>query len=57
MKVKKYAYDEKIENDKREESIKGEWLSDYMSFVADPIIFKKDNLLRLGFDPITLEKN
>jgi hypothetical protein len=51
MKVKKYTYDKNIENDKMEESIKGEELSDYMSFVADPIIFKNDNLIRLGFDP------
>ena len=46
-----YTYDENIENEKREESIKGEELSDYMSFVADPIIFEKNNLIRLGFDP------
>ena len=46
-----YTHDENIENEKREESIRGEELSDYMSFVADPIIFENDNLLRLRFDP------
>ena len=44
-----YTYDKNIENEKREESIKREEWSDYMSFVADPIIFENDNLIRLGF--------
>ena len=54
--MKRYVFDKNTENEKREESIKGEEWSDYMSFFADPIIFEKDNLIRLGFDPITLEK-
>ena len=53
--MEKYTYNESIENDKREESIIGEELSDYMSFVADPIIFEKNNLIRLGFDPKDFE--
>ena len=56
MEMNRYVFDKNTENEKREESIKGEEWSDYMSFVADPIIFEKDNLIRLGFDPITLEK-
>jgi hypothetical protein len=51
-----YTHDKNIENEKREESIRGEDLSDYMSFVADPIIFEKNNLIRLGFDPQDFEK-
>ena len=43
-------YNESIENDKREASINDDWLSEYMAFVVDPVIFEKDNLIRLGYD-------
>ena len=33
-----------------EASINDAWLSDYMAFVVDPVIFEKDNLIRLGYD-------
>ena len=48
-------YNESIENDKREASINDEWLSDYMAFVVDPVIFEKDNLIRLGYDAETIK--
>ena len=38
------TYSESIENDKMEASINDDWLSDYMAFVVDPVIFEKDNL-------------
>ena len=33
-----------------EASINDDWLNDYMAFVVDPLIFEKDNLIRLGYD-------
>ena len=45
---------ESVENDKMEVSINDDWLSEYMAFVADPVIFEKDNLIRLGCDPETI---
>ena len=45
------TYSESVENDKRNASINDEGLSDYMAFVVDPVIFEKDNLIRLGYDP------
>ena len=44
------TYSESVENDNMEASINDEWLSDYMAFVVDPVIFEKDNLIRLGYD-------
>ena len=49
------TYSESVENDKMEASINDDWLSDYMAFVADPLIFEKDNLIRLGYDPETIK--
>ena len=49
------TYSESIENDKREASINDDWLSEYMAFVVDPVIFKKDNLIRLGYGPETIK--
>ena len=49
-------YNESIENDKREASINDEWLSDYMAFVVDPVIFENDNLIRLGYGPETIKE-
>ena len=43
-------YNESIENDKRKASINDDWLSEYMAFVVDPVIFEKNNLIRLGYD-------
>ena len=34
-------------------SITDEGLSDYMAFVADPVIFEKENLIRLGLEADT----
>ena len=45
------TYSESIENDKMEASINDDWLSEYMEFVVDPVIFEKDNLIRLGYNP------
>ena len=45
------TYSESVENDKMEASINDDWLSEYMAFVVDPVIFEKDNLIRLGYDP------
>ena len=45
------TYSKSIETDKMEASINDDWLSDYMAFVVDPVIFEKDNLIRLGYDP------
>ena len=47
------TYSESVENDKRNASINDEGLSDYMAFVVDPVIFEKDNLIRLGYDAET----
>ena len=44
------TYSESVENDKRETSINNDWLSEYMAFVVDPVIFEKNNLIRLGYD-------
>ena len=49
------TYSESLENDKMEASINDDWLSDYMAFVVDPLIFEKDNLIRLGYDPETIK--
>ena len=48
-------YNESIENDKREASINDDWLSEYMAFVVDPVIFEKNNLIRLGYDAETIK--
>ena len=45
------TYNESIENDNMEASINDDWLSEYMAFVVDPVIFENDNLIRLGYDP------
>ena len=50
------TYSESVENDKMEASINDEWLSDYMAFVVDPVIFENDNLIRLGYDPETIKE-
>ena len=44
------TYSESVENDNMEASINDDWLSDYMAFVVDPVIFEKNNLIRLGYD-------
>ena len=49
------TYSESVENDNMEASINDEWLSDYMAFVVDPVIFEKDNLIRLGYDAETIK--
>ena len=49
MKISKYC--KSVENDNMEVSINDEWLSDYMAFVVDHVIFENDNLIRLGYDP------
>ena len=49
------TYSESVENDKMEASINDDWLSEYMAFVVDPVIFKKDNLIRLGYGPETIK--
>ena len=46
---------ESVEKDKMEASINDDWLSEYMAFVVDPVIFEKDNLIRLGYDAETIE--
>ena len=45
------TYSESVENDNMEASINDDWLSEYMAFVVDPVIFEKDNLIRLEYDP------
>ena len=50
------TYSESVENDKMEASINDDWLSEYMAFVVDPVIFKKDNLIRLGYGPETIKE-
>ena len=50
------TYSESIENDKREASINDDWLSEYMAFVVDPVIFENDNLIRLGYGPETIKE-
>ena len=49
------TYSESVENDKREASINDDWLSEYMAFVEDPVIFEKNNLIRLGYDAETIK--
>ena len=49
------TYSKSIETDKMEASINDDWLSEYMAFVVDPVIFKKDNLIRLGYGPETIK--
>ena len=49
------TYSESVENDKMEASINDDWLSEYMAFVVDPAIFEKNNLIRLGYGPETIE--
>ena len=49
------TYSESVENDNMEASINDDWLSDYMAFVVDPVIFEKDNLIRLGYDAETIK--
>jgi len=49
------TYNESIENDKMEASINDDWLSEYMAFVVDPVIFEKNNLIRLGYDAETIK--
>ncbi|MDB3911064.1 hypothetical protein N9381_04550 [Paracoccaceae bacterium] len=49
------TYSESVEKDKMEASINDDWLSEYMAFVADPVIFKSDNLIRLGYDAETIK--
>ena len=51
-----HQIDEVIEQDKMDKSIKESGWSEYMSFVVDPVIFDEINLIRLGFDPTSLEK-
>jgi len=50
------TYSESVERDKMEASINDDWLGEYMAFVADPVIFKSDNLIRLGYDPETVKE-
>ena len=38
-----------------EASINDDWLSEYMAFVVDPVIFEKNNLIRLGYDAETIK--
>ena len=44
------TYSKSIETDKMEASINDDWLSEYMAFVVDSVIFEKENLIRLGYD-------
>ena len=53
--MKLSTYSESVENDKMEASINDDWLSEYMAFVVDPVIFKKNNLIRLGYGPETIK--
>jgi len=50
------TYSESVENDKMEASINDDWLSEYMASVVDPVIFEKDNLIRLGYCPETIKE-
>ena len=50
------TYGKSIETDKMEASINDDWLSDYMAFVVDPVIFEKDNLIRLGYNAETIKE-
>ena len=50
------TYSESVENDNKEASINDEGLSDYMTFVVDPVIFENDNLIRLGYGPETIKE-
>ena len=49
------TYSESVENDNMEASINDDWLSEYMAFVVDPVIFEKDNLIRMGYDAETIK--
>ena len=49
------TYSESVENDNMEASINDDWLSEYMAFVVDPVIFEKNNLIRLGYDAETIK--
>ena len=49
------TYSESLENDKMEASINDDWLSEYMAFVVDPVIFENNNLIRLGYDAETIK--
>ena len=51
-----HQFDEGVEQDKMNKSIKEAGWTEYMSFVADPLIFDEENLIRLGFDPTSLDK-
>ena len=48
-------YNESIENDTMEACINDDCLSEYMAFVVDPVIFEKNNLIRLGYDAETIK--
>ena len=50
------TYSKSIETDKMDASINDDWLSDYMAFVVDPVIFEKDNLIRLGYIAETIKE-
>ena len=50
------TYSKSIETDKMEASINDDWLSDYMAFVVDPVIFEKDNLIMLGYNAETIKE-
>ena len=50
------TYSKSIETDKMEASINDDWLSEYMAFVVDPVIFENDNLIRLGYDAETIKE-
>ena len=50
------TYSESVENDKMEASINDDWLSEYMAFVVDPVIFENDNRIRLGYDAETIKE-
>ena len=50
------TYSESVENDKMKASINDDWLSEYIAFVVDPVIFENDNLIRLGYDPEAIKE-
>ena len=50
------TYSESVENDKMKASINDDWLSEYIAFVVDPVIFENDNLIRLGYDAETIKE-
>ena len=49
------TYSESVENDKMEDCINDDCLSEYMAFVVDPVIFEKNNLIRLEYDAETIK--